>query len=50
MRFVFLPVLLVLMLPGCGHKGPLVLPPPEPKPAVAAPAAVPPAAPEEKTP
>jgi len=32
MRFVFLPVLLLLLLNGCGHKGPLYLPAPEPKP------------------
>jgi len=29
MRFVFLPVLLVLLLQGCGHKGSLYLPAPD---------------------
>ncbi|MCL4469979.1 MAG: lipoprotein [Gammaproteobacteria bacterium] len=33
MRLVFLPVLLVILLQGCGHKGPLYLPAPEQKPA-----------------
>ncbi|MDP3483004.1 MAG: hypothetical protein Q8S05_06830 [Sulfuricella sp.] len=49
MRFVFLPVLLVLFLPGCGHKGALYLPAPEQKPAAYAPATPQPAA-EEKQP
>lgn len=38
MRFVFLPVLLVALLQGCGHKGNLYLPTPEQKPAAYAPA------------
>lgn len=33
MRLAFLPVLLVLLLSACGHKGPLYLPAPEQKPA-----------------
>lgn len=47
MRIVFLPVLLAVLF-GCGQKGALYLPPPEANPAVTAPAAVPPAASEEK--
>jgi predicted small lipoprotein YifL len=49
MRFVFLPVLLVALLQGCGHKGPLYLPAPEQKPAANTPVAPQPAA-EEKQP
>ena len=48
MRLVFLPVLLVLLLQGCGHKGPLYLPAPEPKPAASVPVAPQPAAEEKK--
>jgi len=48
MRFVFLPVLLVLLLQGCGHKGPLYLPTPEQASAANAPAAQQPAAEEKK--
>lgn len=48
MRLVFLPVLLTLLLAGCGHKGPLVLPVPEQKPAASVPAAPQPAAEEKK--
>ncbi|MDD5330520.1 MAG: lipoprotein [Sulfuricella sp.] len=47
MRLAFLPVLLVLLLAGCGHKGPLYLPAPEQTPAAAA-SAVPQPAVEEK--
>ncbi len=50
MRLVFLPALLVLLLQGCGHKGPLYLPAPEQKPAANAPVAPQPAAAEEKKP
>ncbi|MHB1592524.1 MAG: LPS translocon maturation chaperone LptM [Sulfuricella sp.] len=49
MRFVFLPVLLVLLLQGCGHKGQLYLPAPEQKPAAYA-HATPQSAAEEKKP
>jgi len=38
MRSVYLPVLLVLMLQACGHKGPLYLPE-SPQPNAAKPAA-----------
>ncbi|MHB0984529.1 MAG: hypothetical protein ACYC05_02905 [Sulfuricella sp.] len=48
MRLVFLPVLLVLLLQGCGHKGALILPVPEQNPAAHAPAAPQPAAAETK--
>jgi predicted small lipoprotein YifL len=48
MRLVFLPVLLVLLLQGCGHKGQLYLPTPEQKPAVNVPVAPQPAAEEKK--
>lgn len=48
MRFVFLPVLLVALLQGCGHKGPLYLPAPDQTPAAKAPAALQPAAEEKK--
>ena len=47
MRLVFFPVLLVLLLQGCGHKGPLYLPAPEQKP-VAKTSVVPQPAAEEK--
>jgi len=50
MRSIFLPVLLVMLLPGCGHKGDLYLPPPQQKPMAVAPAAPQPAAAEEKKP
>ncbi len=48
MRFVFFPVLLVILLQGCGHKGALYLPAPEQKPAAYAPVAPQPAAEEKK--
>jgi predicted small lipoprotein YifL len=48
MRFVFLPVLLVLLLQGCGHKGSLYLPPPDQTSAAKIPAAPLPAAEEKK--
>jgi predicted small lipoprotein YifL len=48
MRTVFLPVLLVLFLQGCGHKGPLYLPTPEQAAATKTPAAPQPAAEEKK--
>ncbi|MEO8809021.1 MAG: lipoprotein [Rhodanobacter sp.] len=35
--------LVLLMLAGCGNKGPLILPPPRPAPAASAPAPVTPA-------
>ncbi|WP_148290717.1 LPS translocon maturation chaperone LptM [Sulfuricella denitrificans] len=49
MRFVFLPVLLLILLQGCGHKGALYLPTPEQTSAATTPAA-PQAAAEEKKP
>ena len=49
MRFVFLPVLLAILLQGCGHKGPLYLPAPGQKPAANAPAAPQPVAEEKKS-
>ena len=48
MRFAFLPVLLAVLLQGCGHKGPLYLPTPDQKPAASIPAAPQPAAEEKK--
>lgn len=48
MRFVFLPVLLILLLQGCGHKGSLYLPAPDQAPAATTPAATQPAAEEKK--
>ena len=48
MRLVFLPVLLVLLLQGCGHKGPLYLPAPDQAPAAKAPASPLPAVEEKK--
>jgi predicted small lipoprotein YifL len=48
MRLVFLPVLLVILLQGCGHKGPLYLPAPDQVPAAQTPAAPLPAAEEKK--
>jgi len=48
MRLVFLPVLLAFLLLGCGHKGSLILPVPEQKPAAHAPVAPQPAAEETK--
>ncbi|MHB1293018.1 MAG: LPS translocon maturation chaperone LptM [Sulfuricella sp.] len=48
MRFVFLPVLLVILLQGCGHKGPLYLPAPDQPSAAKTPAAPQPAAEEKK--
>jgi predicted small lipoprotein YifL len=48
MRLAFLPVLLAILLQGCGHKGPLYLPAPEQKPAANAPVAPRPAAEEKK--
>ena len=48
MRFVFLPVLLILLLQGCGHKGSLYLPAPEQKPAASASAKPQPATEEKK--
>jgi len=48
MRLVFLPVLLVLLLQGCGHKGSLYLPAPGQAPAATTPAAPQPAAEETK--
>lgn len=48
MRFVFLPALLVLLLQGCGHKGPLYLPTPEQAAAAKTPTAPQPAAEEKK--
>ena len=48
MRFVFLPVLLVVLLHGCGHKGPLYLPAPDQAPAAQTPALPQPAAEEKK--
>ncbi len=48
MRFVFLPVLLVALLQGCGHKGPLYLPTPGQTSAAKTPAAPQPAAEEKK--
>ncbi|MBU1689366.1 MAG: hypothetical protein KJ958_12430 [Gammaproteobacteria bacterium] len=49
MRFIFLPVLLLILLQGCGHKGSLYLPTPEQASAAKTPAA-PQAAAEEKKP
>ncbi len=49
MRFVFLPVLLVIFLQGCGHKGALYLPVPEQKPAAYAPVTPQAAAEENKS-
>lgn len=48
MRTVFLPVLLVILLQGCGHKGPLYLPTHEQTAAAKTPAAPQPAAEEKK--
>jgi len=48
MRFVFLPALLVLLLQGCGHKGPLYLPAPDQAPAAKISVAPQPAAEEKK--
>lgn len=48
MRYVFLPVLLVLLLQGCGHKGALYLPAPEQKPAAKTPVAPQPDTEEKK--
>ncbi|WP_144408265.1 lipoprotein [Sulfuricella sp. T08] len=48
MRYVFLPVLLVLLLQGCGHKGPLYLPAPDQAPVAQTPVAPQPAAEEKK--
>ena len=48
MRLIYLPVLLLILLQGCGHKGPLYLPASDPVAAPATPATPQPASEEKK--